>query len=206
MQRIDFTNTKDEVAEIIKREIISGNITNQHTITQHALAEQFGLSRMPIREAFNTLIQEGLIIKLNNRKLEVIEINANTLTLYNEMLSSIEVSLLMHCQQDQRSQGKNICQSIVENLWACENDKQNLVSFHRLISEITGDTYTRHFYLNTLNTFWAHSIQYCSPNYRQSLIHIESALTLLLSQDKVRQDIKSEIISANRVILDAIAL
>lgn len=168
MERIDFTNTKDEVAEIIKREIIAGNITNQHTITQNYIAEQFGLSRMPIREAFNTLIQEGLIIKLNNRKLKVVEINTRTLTIYNQMLSAAEYVLLMSFREDKR-----VYQTLSEQLQASGHPQQDLIAFHHALSEMTSDDYTRHYHLSTLNIFWMHSIRYCHPDCALSVSYIK---------------------------------
>ncbi|SHO55551.1 GntR family transcriptional regulator [Vibrio quintilis] len=199
MERIDFTNTKDEVAEIIKREIISGNITNQHTITQNYLAEQFGLSRMPIREAFNTLIQEGLIIKLNNRKLKVVDINARTLTIYNQMLSASECALLMSFRED-----KPVYQTLSEQLHTSGNPQQDLIAFHHALSAMTKDDYTRHLHLSMLNVFWMHSIRYCHPDYAQSVSYLEKALKLLHNEAIDEIHIQSLVAFANQTILNAI--
>ena len=74
MDTIKRSNTKDEVEVIIKHEIISGNIPAGTCITQNDIADALGLSRMPIREAFNVLVQDGFLQKLPNRKILVSKI------------------------------------------------------------------------------------------------------------------------------------
>jgi DNA-binding GntR family transcriptional regulator len=52
---------RDEAYVAIRRAIVNGDIKPGETLNERALAEQLGLSRSPIREAFRRLEQEGLV-------------------------------------------------------------------------------------------------------------------------------------------------
>lgn len=58
--------TKDYIVETIKEEILSGQIKPGTELAQEALAERLGVSRMPIREALQNLVQEGFAVRLPN--------------------------------------------------------------------------------------------------------------------------------------------
>ncbi|AKS34976.1 GntR family transcriptional regulator [Mycolicibacterium goodii] len=62
--RTDFVRPKtaqQAVAEVLRRDITSGKLAPGSWIVQESLAEQFGLSRIPIREALKTLEAEEYI-------------------------------------------------------------------------------------------------------------------------------------------------
>ena len=50
--------TKDYIVQLIKEEILSGVMKPGEELAQEALAERLGVSRMPIREALQNLVQE----------------------------------------------------------------------------------------------------------------------------------------------------
>lgn len=55
------TNLADEVAAHIRSEILAGHLRSGQRIDQDAIAEQLGVSRLPVREALISLDREGLI-------------------------------------------------------------------------------------------------------------------------------------------------
>jgi DNA-binding GntR family transcriptional regulator len=62
--RSDFVRPKtaqQAVAEALRRDIISGKLAPGSWIVQESLAEQFGMSRIPVREALKTLEAEEYI-------------------------------------------------------------------------------------------------------------------------------------------------
>ena len=71
MKQIDTVQTKDYIARAIRQEILSGRIKAGEELTQEDLAETMGVSRMPIREALQTLAQEGFLVRLPNRHMQV---------------------------------------------------------------------------------------------------------------------------------------
>jgi len=56
MKQINNAPTKDYIAEAIRNEILAGNMKAGEELTQEALAETLGVSRMPVREALQTLV------------------------------------------------------------------------------------------------------------------------------------------------------
>ncbi|MDA7964029.1 GntR family transcriptional regulator, partial [Ruegeria sp.] len=57
----------DVIANDLRDRILSGDLAEGETIRQEALAEEYDVSRMPVREALKQLDAEGLVALTNNR-------------------------------------------------------------------------------------------------------------------------------------------
>jgi DNA-binding GntR family transcriptional regulator len=57
----------EEMASQVREMILSGELGLGQRIDQDALAEQFGMSRLPVREALIALEQEGLVVNTTRR-------------------------------------------------------------------------------------------------------------------------------------------
>ena len=68
--------TKDYIVQLIKEEILSGVMKPGEELAQEALAERLGVSRMPIREALQNLVQEGFEVRLPNRHIKAVVLSA----------------------------------------------------------------------------------------------------------------------------------
>lgn len=64
-----------QAAELIRNSIIEGVFAPGTTLLQEELAERFGVSRIPIREALQILEREGLIVVQANRRVTVATIS-----------------------------------------------------------------------------------------------------------------------------------
>jgi len=53
-----------KIAEILRENIISGNLKPGEKINEYQLSQALNISRPPIREAFRTLVSEGLVISV----------------------------------------------------------------------------------------------------------------------------------------------
>ncbi len=93
MKRVTKKQTKDLIAEEIKSSIITGDIDEDADITQEELAELLGVSRMPVREAIQTLIDEGFMEKLQNRRVRVIKLSAEQITDVFKCIASFEYDI-----------------------------------------------------------------------------------------------------------------
>ncbi|MBN0904008.1 GntR family transcriptional regulator, partial [Pseudomonas aeruginosa] len=51
MKKIERKQTRDQIAQMIRYQILSGAMKAGDELTQESIAEQLGLSRMPVREA-----------------------------------------------------------------------------------------------------------------------------------------------------------
>ena len=52
----------EQIANDLRRDILTGTLTPGSRIAQQALCEQFGVSRMPVRDALRVLTHEGLLV------------------------------------------------------------------------------------------------------------------------------------------------
>jgi DNA-binding GntR family transcriptional regulator len=60
-------NLKDRIARIIREEIFSARLRPKERINQDEVAESFGVSRLPVREALILLESEGLVDTIPHR-------------------------------------------------------------------------------------------------------------------------------------------
>ena len=51
----------------LREKIINGELRANEMINERELADKFGVSRVPVREAFNRLCNEGYLIKYPQR-------------------------------------------------------------------------------------------------------------------------------------------
>ncbi|MEO0970070.1 MAG: GntR family transcriptional regulator, partial [Cyanobacteria bacterium J06639_18] len=60
-------STPDLIADALREAIIQGIFAEEQSLRQDEIAKQFGVSRIPVREALRQLEAEGLVKFYNNR-------------------------------------------------------------------------------------------------------------------------------------------
>jgi DNA-binding GntR family transcriptional regulator len=91
----DLTLASQRVAESLRELILSGEMPPGSRIRQEELAERFGLSRIPVREALRRLESDGLVMLVPNSSAWVAKIDmAECIEVYKirERLESLAVS------------------------------------------------------------------------------------------------------------------
>ncbi|MFE9327544.1 GntR family transcriptional regulator [Nocardia sp. NPDC052278] len=74
------TRLADEIAEVLRRLILQGELRPGQQLLQIQLAERLGVSRTPLREAFRLLEQDGLLrISNGNKTVEVVDVDPEKL-------------------------------------------------------------------------------------------------------------------------------
>jgi GntR family transcriptional regulator, rspAB operon transcriptional repressor len=100
MYEIHRQSLSDQVYRYIKRMILSGAIRGGEKIPEEKVAQQFGVSRTPIREALNRLEEYGLIAIKPRSYAVVVALEpheAGQLAIIRSQLETLAVSLLTEC-------------------------------------------------------------------------------------------------------------
>lgn len=72
MDKIKRVSAKEQVLSALRKSIFKGDLQPEQEIRQEEIASMLGVSRMPIREAFQILDREGVIKIHDNRRVTVI--------------------------------------------------------------------------------------------------------------------------------------
>jgi DNA-binding GntR family transcriptional regulator len=107
--------------DIIRAEILSGNIPAGSRLTAGSLVKRFAISQMPVREALQALEGEGLITIRHHRGATVLSLDAKRIGHIYDLLSAIEVLLL-------RSALPNITNAAMAKLWAIQQQMREAVA------------------------------------------------------------------------------
>lgn len=70
---LHFTSTTERVYTELRRLIIAGQLAPGQALNEKTVADQLGVSRSPVREAFQRLVTERLLLAERNKSVTVIE-------------------------------------------------------------------------------------------------------------------------------------
>jgi DNA-binding GntR family transcriptional regulator len=73
---LDRVATSSRIADQLREAVMSGAVPQGSQVGEVALAAQFGVSRGPVREAMQRLVQEGLLRSVPHRGIFVVELSA----------------------------------------------------------------------------------------------------------------------------------
>ncbi len=113
----------EEVAELLRERIFTSQLAPGSWIDETRLAEEYGISRTPLREALKVLATEGLVTMKMRRGAYVTEVNAKDQTDVYHLLSLLE------------SDAAGVVASR-----ASEREIQDLQAIHAELAAAMGDT------------------------------------------------------------------
>lgn len=102
MEKIGNLQTKDRIADTLREEILSGRIADGEELAQEQLAQQLGVSRMPVREALQILELEGLLLRLPNRHMQVVGLNDRTANENFRLVAAVELEIALIALEQER--------------------------------------------------------------------------------------------------------
>ncbi len=82
---------RDQVAHALRAALISGELRPGQVYSAPGLAEDFGISATPVREAMLDLVREGLVEPVRNKGFRVTEVDERDLDQYTEIRALIEI-------------------------------------------------------------------------------------------------------------------
>ena len=160
MKSLKRTQTKDYIIQAIRNEILSGNISSGEELAQEALADMLGISRMPVREALQALVEEGFAKRLPNRHIQAVVLNEEQLreTLCAMGTSEAETLIL--------SVKKGIDTGMLGTILAkleetdAQSEKARLeLEFHRAVIELLDNPYLYQIQKKMLEGYVAYGIE-----------------------------------------------
>ena len=85
---------KDRVAALLRREISTSRVPDGEELTQENVSQALAVSRIPVREAFLQLENEGLLQRLPNRHVRVIGPTPRRIRQNFRMMAAIEAEIV----------------------------------------------------------------------------------------------------------------
>ncbi|MFE7994948.1 GntR family transcriptional regulator, partial [Streptomyces shenzhenensis] len=82
---------RDEVVDELRKAILDGTYAAGARLTELAVAEELGVSRLPVREAFRKLEAEGLLEAVPRRGVRVTSATAEELEAVHEIRMAMEL-------------------------------------------------------------------------------------------------------------------
>ncbi|GAB4563536.1 MAG: GntR family transcriptional regulator [Anaerolineae bacterium] len=117
-----FYTIPEQIAARLRHDILSGKLEPNQPLREKEIADRFGVSRGPVREAFRQLTQEGLLIAEPNKGVRVAaQPSASVRPLLVELRKTIECYVLSdifdHITKEDIAQWEEILERLRE---ACE--------------------------------------------------------------------------------------
>lgn len=108
----------DVIANDLRERILSGDLAEGATIRQEALAEEYAVSRMPVREALKQLDAEGLVVLTNNRGASVTEHSPDQIAEIFDLRVLLEVDLFRRAIPVMTAADHAVCGDILQQMEA----------------------------------------------------------------------------------------
>jgi DNA-binding GntR family transcriptional regulator len=133
----------EEVAELLRQRIFSRELAPGSWIDEMKLAEEYGISRTPLREALKVLAAEGLVTMKVRRGAYVTEVSEKDLSDVYHLLSLLEsdaAGVVAECASDAQIAE---LQSLHKQLEASAHNREKFFAinerFHMRLLEIAGN-------------------------------------------------------------------
>ncbi|MBH1938112.1 GntR family transcriptional regulator [Streptomyces sp. AV19] len=142
-RRAPITTTerlRDQVAHALRAALISGELRPGEVYSAPGLAEDFGISATPVREAMLDLAREGLVEPVRNKGFRITEVNERDLDQYTEIRTLIEVPVTGRVARTAAREDLEALRPIAEEIVRAARD-------HDLIGYLEAD---RRFHLTLL--------------------------------------------------------
>ncbi|HCZ18745.1 GntR family transcriptional regulator [Wolinella succinogenes] len=151
LKKVRMLPAREQVASILRSSILSGEIAQGESITLDGIGEQVGMSRTPVREAFQILASEGLLELRPNRCAIVKGISPDTIRDHYELRMILETEALKRACERMTSEDLASLEEINQQgkLAKARGDVStyNLINqaFHMVIWTAAGSEKLKHF-------------------------------------------------------------
>jgi DNA-binding GntR family transcriptional regulator len=133
----------EEVAELLRQRIFSRELTPGSWIDELKIAEEYGISRTPLREALKVLATEGLVTMKVRRGAYVTEVNEKDLTDVYHLLSLLEADAASEVAKQATDAQLKELQALHDSLEKAVKNRERFIeineAFHMRLLEIANN-------------------------------------------------------------------
>ena len=180
MRALSEKRLSDYMAQQIADEILSGRIVGGTQLKQEELAEVFGASRIPIREAFQVLEGQGLIVRLATRRIYAVELSEEQIQIIYEMIGDILKKAVENLKNEDK--GKEV-------ITILSSDLSTSKRFDEILLECMDNAYLSKLLYTASDCYIRFAVS-CGSNEQEN---------------KCREEMKQIILEENGVNLDSIS-
>ncbi|WP_176222155.1 GntR family transcriptional regulator [Tuberibacillus sp. Marseille-P3662] len=192
MQKIKRVSAKEQVLSSLRMSIFNGDLQPNQEITQEEIANLLGVSRMPVRDAFQILDREGIIQIHDTRRVTVIGLTkADVIDHYNIRAFLEGMAAEKACEHPEFfADLKNIHEQIVKIAEEETNNGYDYVSlneaFHKTIWEASKSARLYALLSDLWNGLQPQFPEFVNFQVETSVIEHEHMLQAILNQDTNR--------------------
>jgi DNA-binding GntR family transcriptional regulator len=182
VKKIERKQTRDHITQMIRYEILSGGLKPGEGLAQESIAEQLGLSRMPVREALQALEQEGFLVRLPNRHMQVARLEPDQVSHIFRAIAVMATELFLMVPA---AAGESLGARARELGHPGESSRE--LAFHQALICYIDNRYLEKIYQQFLDGYIGYVILYLKEDNQ------ESAQILSTLMDAIRQGDRVEI-------------
>ncbi|MGP4670099.1 GntR family transcriptional regulator [Agrobacterium pusense] len=142
--RIPKATFRAHIVDGLRGAILNGEIAPGAQVTESSLAEQFGVSRGPLREAMRQLIDEGLLVTVPYTGTHVVELSVEDIREIYSMRVNLEIfafELVWHQRDQSFRDGLNARHAALTRCIDAEDDVASIdaeLQLHGFVYEASG--------------------------------------------------------------------
>ncbi|RYE39716.1 MAG: GntR family transcriptional regulator [Hyphomicrobiales bacterium] len=139
----------DEITAVIRERIYSNHYAPGARLRQEHLCQELGISRTPLREAFRTLEQEGLIRTEPGKGARVVTGDIDTLIAAYQLRAVVDgLAARLVAESPHHTRTRELRQAIALQVraidpWDAQQYSNCNVAFHERITDLTGNEFVR---------------------------------------------------------------
>ncbi|HEJ0354170.1 TPA: GntR family transcriptional regulator [Klebsiella oxytoca] len=176
MKKIERKQTRDHITQMIRYEILSGGMKPGEELAQESIAEQLGLSRMPVREALQALEQEGFLVRLPNRHMQVAKLEPDHVSHIFRAIAvmATELFLLVPAAAGE---------SLAARALAHPGERSRELAFHQTLISYIDNRYLQKIYQQFLDGYISYVILYLKEDNQESAQILSSLMDAIRRGD-----------------------
>jgi len=173
---------KSHIFHGLRDAIVSGRYRPGERLNESKIAREFGISRIPVREALMQLQEHGLVMNLERRGMFVTQLSEEDVQRINSLRVVLEAEALKLCRLRISKKDAGRLTDIMKSMEAwterTELDAAALdLQFHRTLWEAAGNPYLTKALDTMVTTLFAHkALEYVSADLKRWRLHHHRAL------------------------------